>query len=53
MAELMLGIGAVLVVAIYMIREAEHEEELEAAFQEGYKRGLYTAVVKASADTEA
>ncbi len=53
MAELVLGLGAVLVVALLLIREAEHEEELEAAFNEGYKRGLYTAVVNASADTEA
>lgn len=53
MAEILLGLGAVLVVGLYIIREAEHEEELEAAFNEGYKKGLYTAVVKASANTEA
>ena len=38
-----------LILAIcYWIREAQHDNEVKQAFNEGYKKGLYTNVIRVS-----
>jgi hypothetical protein len=46
------GLGAIVSTVLLLVREVEHEKELKQAFEDGYKKGLYTNVVRVSEEAE-
>lgn len=48
--DIVMCIFSVAIVACYMAREKEHEQELKDSYEEGYKAGLYENVVKMSSE---